>query len=349
MVDTANDAATPLGDFHYPAMAKTVATVDYTYDANGNMTSDGNKYISSVVYNYLNLPEVITVAGKGRISYSYDAAGNKLKKETVESTLTPARTTTVTGVQAKLPISLIDIKGEKKWRVLRPGGTYILKPPFEQYSFMPEVEDLTMHLARGFNIPTADHMLLETASGALAYLTRRFDRYEGQKIHAEDLCQLSELAAGDKYKSSYERVGKLINKHCTQPKLDIIKYFRLVLFCFLTGNNDMHLKNFSLMIDSKGVRLSPAYDLLNVNLVFPADKEELALTLAGRKKNINRSDFDRFALNVGLPNQIKDHVYEDFEFLKGQAQKWIAQSFLPETGKEQYLNIMDAKFAQLNL
>lgn len=94
----------------------------------------------------------------------------------------------VTGVQAKLPISLIDIKGEKKWRVLRPGGTYILKPPFEQYSFMPEVEDLTMHLARVFNIPTADHMLLETASGALAYLTRRFDRCEEQKIHAEDLC-----------------------------------------------------------------------------------------------------------------------------------------------------------------
>lgn len=139
---------------------------------------------------------------------------------------------------------------------------------------------------------------MRTSIGELVYITKRFYREKKQKIHVEDMCQLSELLTEQKYKSSYERIGKVLRKHVTNLGLDTIKYFRLVLFCFLTGNNDMHLKNFSLMHTDKGILLSPAYDLLNINLIFPSDKEDLALTLNGKKKRIKRLDFDKFAENL---------------------------------------------------
>lgn len=136
---------------------------------------------------------------------------------------------------------------------------------------MSEMEDLTMHVAKLFKIETAEHTLIKTSSGTLAYLTKRFDRQKGKKIHVEDLCQLSELLTEQKYNGSYERVGKVIKRYATNSGLDAVKYFRLVLFCFLTGNNDMHLKNFSMMHTDNGILLSPAYDLLNVNLIYPND------------------------------------------------------------------------------
>lgn len=190
----------------------------------------------------------------------------------------------VTGVQPKLSLSLEGEKGNKRLTLVGLWGDYILKPQSTDFLFMPEIEDLTMHLAKLFKIATAQHTLIRTSTGELAYITKRFDRVKGKKIHIEDLCQLSELQTEQKYKSSYERVGKIIKQYATNSGLDAIKYFRLVLFSFLTGNNDMHLKNFSLMHTEKGILLSPAYDLLNVNLVFPEDIEDLALTLGGRKK-----------------------------------------------------------------
>lgn len=214
---------------------------------------------------------------------------------------------------------------------------------------MPEVEDLTMHLAKLFKIETAQHALIETSNGELAYITKRFDRVNEKKIHIEDLCQLSELLTEQKYKSSYERVGKIIKRYTTNSGLDAIKYFRLVLFSFLTGNNDMHLKNFSLMHTKQGILLSPAYDLLNVNLIFPQDKEEVALTLDGRKSKIKQKNFNQLALSLGITQIVRNNIYRDFSKQMDKVNALINRSFLPKQYKEAYIRIFQDKMKQIEL
>lgn len=191
--------------------------------------------------------------------------------------------------------------------------------------------------------------MIRTSTGELAYITKRFDREKGKKIHVEDLCQLSGLLTEQKYKSSYERVGKIIKQYATNAGLDVIRYFRLVLFGFLTGNNDMHLKNFSLMHTDKGILFSPAYDLLNVNLIHPDDKEDLALTLGGRKRKVKRSDFDQFAMSLGMTEIVRDNVYKDFSIQQNKIQRWIDQSFLTDEYKEEFARIVVNKMKQIGL
>jgi Uncharacterized protein related to capsule biosynthesis enzymes len=253
----------------------------------------------------------------------------------------------VTGVQPKLSLSLEGEKGNKRLTLVGLWGDYILKPQSSDFTAMPEVEDLTMHLAKLFKIETAEHALIQTSSGELAYITKRFDRVKGEKIHVEDLCQLSELLTEQKYKSSYERAGKIIKQYATNSGLDAIKYFRLVLFCFLTGNNDMHLKNFSLIHTNSGILFSPAYDLLNVNLIYPQDKEELALTLNARKRRITRVDFDQFATSLGIADKVRDNVYQDFSIRTNQIQDWIDKSFLIDGYKAEYAAIVLKKQNQI--
>ncbi|MBP3944291.1 HipA domain-containing protein [Sphingobacteriaceae bacterium WQ 2009] len=255
----------------------------------------------------------------------------------------------LTGVQPKISLSLNGDKGNRRLTLVGLWGDYILKPQSPDYAFMPEVEDLTMHLAKLFKIETADHTLIRTSSGELAYLTKRFDRKKGKKIHVEDLCQLSELLTEQKYNGSYERVGKIIEQYATNSGLDVIKYFRLVLFSFLTGNNDMHLKNFSLMHTEKGILLSPAYDLLNVNLIYPKDKEDLALTLGGRKRKVKRTDFEQFAMSLGLSNLVRDNIFKDFSKQSDKVADLIAGSFLTEEYKAGYYDIYKQKLNQIGL
>ncbi|WP_121965740.1 HipA domain-containing protein [Myroides sp. N17-2] len=255
----------------------------------------------------------------------------------------------LTGVQPKISLSLKGEQGNKRLTLVGLWGDYILKPQSVDFAFMPEVEDLTMHLARLFKIETAQHALIQTLTCELAYITKRFDRDKGKKIHIEDLCQLSELLTEQKYKSSYERIGKIIKKYTTNSGLDIIKYFRLVLFSFITGNNDMHLKNFSLMHTENGIMFSPAYDLLNVNLLFPEDKEELALTLCSRKRKIRRADFDQFASSLGITETVRDNVYKDFSKQMDKVDVWIENSFLTEEYKEEYMKIFKNKCVQVGI
>lgn len=226
--------------------------------------------------------------------------------------VTVAERLAITGVQPKISLSLNGEKGNKRLTLVGLWGDYILKPQSKEYLLMPEVEDLTMHLAALFKIETAKHALIRTSTGELAYITKRFDRKKGKKIHVEDLCQLSQLMTEQKYNSSFERVGKIIKQFASNTGLDAIKYFRLVLFSFLTGNNDMHLKNFSLMHTNHGVLLSPAYDLINFNLIYPKDKEDMALTLGGRKRKIKRSDFNQLAQSLGIPELVRDNIYSLF-------------------------------------
>jgi len=263
--------------------------------------------------------------------------------------VTVAERLAITGVQPKISLSLNGEKGSKRLTLVGLSGDYILKPQSKEYLLMPEVEDLTMHLAALFKIETAKHALIRTSTGELAYITKRFDRKKGKKIHVEDLCQLSQLMTEQKYNSSYERVGKIIKQFASNTGLDAIKYFRLVLFSFLTGNNDMHLKNFSLMHTNHGVLLSPAYDLINVNLIYPKDKEDMALTLGGRKRKIKRSDFNQLAQSLGIPELVRDNIYKDFRRNADRVKEIIDHSFLTDDFKEKYVQIVHTKLKQIEL
>src|SRR3990167_1710561 len=210
----------------------------------------------------------------------------------------------VPGVQKKLSLSLAESENssQKKLTIVSClGGGYILKPSTTAYPFMPEIEDLTMHLAGIAKLNVALHGLLPMPDGNLAYITKRFDRQGKKKIAIEDLCQLSYQLTEDKYKSSHEKVGKVIYRYTTTPGDEILKFFELILFCFIIGNADMHLKNFSLITeDLSNITLSPCYDLLSTRLLIPAhdDPEDLALALNGKKQNIRRKDFTEFGKNL---------------------------------------------------
>ncbi|GMQ29173.1 HipA domain-containing protein [Algoriphagus confluentis] len=253
----------------------------------------------------------------------------------------------VTGVQPKLSVNLSKEVGKNRLTLVGLWGQYILKPQHEEFPYMPETEDLTTHLAGLFKIRTSEHALIPTSEGKLAYITKRFDREKGKKIHVEDLCQISGFLTEQKYKSSYEKAGKLISTYCTNKGLDTLNFFELVLFCYLTGNNDMHLKNFTLIHHpDRTVSLSPAYDLLNINLIFPADAEELALTLNGKKRRITKKDFDKFAASLNLPEKAVSNSYSKFINATEKVEKVILSSFLPEEMKMRYLEIWKSKISQ---
>ena len=261
----------------------------------------------------------------------------------------------VTGVQPKLSLTLKKNKSrlpnrQHKNRLTIVGlwGEYILKPQHHRYKMMPETEDLTMHLAGLFKIPVCQHTLMQASDGNMVYLAKRFDRKDGKKIHQEDLCQLSELLTENKYKSSYEKAGKLVTKYCNKG-LDLLNYFDLVLFSYLVGNNDMHLKNFSVLHQPVSVVLSPAYDLLNVNLVNPKDKEEMALTLNGKKNKIKLTDFSALAETLGINEKVYKNRYNHFSKRNKEVFEMIDRSFLSKEMKKNFKQIWKNKQVIFNI
>ena len=269
---------------------------------------------------------------------------SELAKQVVE------RSVAVPGVQPKLSISMIKEKTdgpENRLTVVGAlGGNYIFKPPSEHFPEMPENEHVTMRIAEAFGIKVVESSLIRLQSGELSYITKRIDRtIKGEKIHMIDMFQITE--AFDKYKSSMEKVGKALRENSENTFLDLLSFFELSLFSFLTGNNDMHLKNFSMIKTRSGWTLSPAYDLLNVRIANPEDKEELALTLGGKKKKLNRVYFERFGEGLGLtPKQIQG-VFKRFEKNKEKAITWIDQSFLSNIMKEAYLEILNERYSKI--
>jgi serine/threonine-protein kinase HipA len=261
-----------------------------------------------------------------------DALIEALAKKTVNQRIA------VTGVQPKLSLTLQKEKGHSRLTIVGLWGEFILKPQHHGYPMMPETEDLTMHLAELFKIPVCGHTLLQASNGSMVYIARRFDRAEGRKIHIEDLCQLSEFLTENKYKSSYERAGKLVAHYCHKG-LDLLNYFELVLFSYLCGNNDMHLKNFSLMHQPEGIVLSPAYDLLNVNLLNPNDEEELALTLNGKKRKIILNDFKALAENLRINEKVYYNSFKRFSSKNEEVMDLIDRSFLDKKKKTRYKEI----------
>lgn len=250
-----------------------------------------------------------------------------------------ASSTTVTGVQAKLSLDIARGQAGKPGRFTIVGlwGRFILKPQTDLYPHLPELEDLTMHLAQAAGIRTVPHSLVRFKDGELCYLTRRIDRTKaGKKIAMEDMCQLSLRLTEDKYKGSYERIAKLIREHSSAPLLDVINFWQVVVFSWITGNADMHLKNFSLYKPAASYTLCPAYDLLSTALVMPEDTEELALTLNGKKRRIKRADFELAMAGSGIGGKVIENIFARFEKSMTQWMWLIDRSFLPNDMKEAY-------------
>lgn len=259
------------------------------------------------------------------------------------------RSIALTGVQPKLSVEIAKSnKGPKRLTIVGFWGNYILKPPFSRFPEMPEVEDLTMHLAQEFGIKSAGHSLIRLKSGELAYISKRFDRVKSGKLHVEDMAQITETLTERKYFGSMEKVGRAILKYSSFAGNDAIRFFELTLFCFLTGNADMHLKNYSLLTDEENyISLSPAYDLLSTSLLLPDDKEELALPLNGKKSNFSRKDFEKFAEALGINEKAFRRIIDEKINTQHRLNDWIDMSFLKSQTKVNYKELIMKRMSRL--
>ena len=256
----------------------------------------------------------------------------------------------VTGVQPKLSLDIETARGDigkprksQRFTVVGLLGGYILKPPTKQYAHLPELEDLTMHLAEIAGISVVPHSLIRLQDGNLAYITKRIDRYKMKKLHMEDMCQLTERLTEDKYKGSYEQIAKVIVKYSANPGLDLINFWEQVIFSFLTGNADMHLKNFSLLQTASGTdyTLAPAYDMVASALVVKGDEEELALNLNGKKRKIHRKDFDTVMSAFKLlEDRAIVNIYNKFEKVISEWIEFIPLGYIPKEMKKRYINLI---------
>jgi len=255
----------------------------------------------------------------------------------------------VTGVQPKLSLEIEKHKNElSRLTIVDLHGNYILKPPSTEYKELPQNEDVTMHLANLVKIKTAQHCLMKLASGEMAYITKRFDRYKNEKIALEDFCQLTENLTEHKYIGSIEKVAKTTHQFTTNKGFEVLRLFELVLFCYLTGNADMHLKNFALIENAFGeFELSPAYDLVSTALVIADDKEESALTINGKKSRLKKKDFDALASSMNINTKVVESIYVKFERALPNWIDFIKQSFLTKSMQKNYIELLQVKYQNL--
>lgn len=253
---------------------------------------------------------------------------------------------TVPGVQKKLSLRLSKDKKERLTLVGCPSG-YILKPDTEEYPMLPENEYMVMSMAREIGIKTVPFSLIDMGSGKLAYITKRIDRIKDKKLAMEDFCQLDLRQTSDKYKGSYERCAKVIEKYSYLKKADIAELYTRVVFSFLTGNSDMHLKNFSLIsYDDEKYQLSSAYDMLSVAIVFD-DDDELALTINGKSRNIHRGDFITFGENIGLGKTASQKILDKYLSYVPKLINMCENSFLSDDLKKKWASLINKRKEQL--
>lgn len=263
----------------------------------------------------------------------------KLAKEVVENSVT------VPGVQPKLSLGLITdfLKDNGRLTIIGAlGGNFILKPPNETFSQMPENEHLTMRMAQICGISVVQSSLIRLKTGELSYITKRIDRTETlEKIHMLDMLQI--LEAFDKYKSSMEKIGKAVADYTSNTLLDLLRLFEVTVFSYLTGNNDMHLKNFSLIQNNEKWDLSPAYDLLNVYLHIPEDTEEMALTINGKKRKLSKTDFIHLGKKFQLNEKQIENSFVRFVKSEGKLKNEIKRSFLSLENQSKYLDLLESR------
>ena len=252
--------------------------------------------------------------------------------------------TSLTGVQPKLSLNLHKHEGRNRLTIVGLWGDFIFKPQTDAYPELPENEDLTMHMAEAARIKVVPHSLIHLADGSLGYITRRIDRTKkGEKIDMEDMCQLTLHPTEYKYKSSCEQIAKAIAAYSSTPRLDLVNFMQVLLFSFVTGNNDMHLKNFSLYRPKALYQLSPAYDLLNVAIVNPKDKEEMALSINGKKARIQLADFLKSSDTMGIEQRVTLGLIDG---LRNAMPAWIGlinDSFLSDDMKQNYLDLISRR------
>ena len=268
----------------------------------------------------------------------------KLAKESAELSIT------VPGVQPKLSLGWIkkELENGHQGRLTIMDaleGNYILKPQNALYPQMPENEHLSMKLAALFKIDIVPVNMIRLASGELCFITKRIDRNpDGSKNHMIDFLQILELE--DKYKGTMETIGKNIGELSANTLWDKLRFFELTVFNYIIGNNDMHLKNFSMWLSDQLWTLSPAYDLLNVKIILPKDKEDMALMLGGKKMNFSKDYFDRFAHVLKL-NEIQiNAVYKRLVKWLPEATQLIDMSFLTEENRIAYTNLVTNRVKQ---
>lgn len=258
------------------------------------------------------------------------------------------KNTAITGVQPKLSLWLTKGIKDIRFTVVDQKSNYIIKPQSQSYTALPENEDLCMHLAKHFGIETATHGLVRMSNGDLAYITKRFDRNLETKFSCEDLCQLTETLTEHKYRGSYERTGKTIQKWSTQSGLDTINYFKLVVFCYVIGNADMHLKNFSMLEGLDGqFAISPCYDLVSTILVIKNENEQMALTVNGRKNKITKQDFEALGNQLSLTEKQIENVFQSFVKNLDASIWWMENSFLPKEHKSKIIKTVSKRIHQL--
>ncbi len=258
---------------------------------------------------------------------------------------------TVPGVQKKLSLHLSKDDNPRLTLVNYPTG-YILKPQTDEYDALPEMEYLVMQMAEASGIKTVPYALLRLPSqdNAFAYITKRIDRANNQMLAMEDFCQLDGRLTEDKYRGSYERCGKIISKYSSANGLDMTELYLRIVFSFAVGNSDMHLKNFSLIETAEKSNeyvLSAAYDMLSTNVVIPADREQLALTVNGKKQNIRRKDFIIFAETIGIADKTAEKMIEKIVKLKDKYISMCRDSYIPDDMKEALENLIEQRISVL--
>lgn len=259
----------------------------------------------------------------------------------------------VTGVQAKMSLDLD--RGEKneppRFTIVGLWGRYIFKPQSAQYRCLPELEDVTMKMASAAGIRTVEHTLIPMADGELGYLTKRIDRdAKGSKISMLDMCQLSNRLTEHKYFGTYPQLADTVKRYSSAPMLDVQRFWEVVVFSWITGNSDMHCKNFSLIdMGGREYTLAPAYDLLPVVLADPQDTEEMAMTLTigGEKRGFNKDSFLLAMEESGLARPVSEKMIGR---LRDSFPKWTALingSFLPEDLKKAYIQLLNERLNKI--
>lgn len=274
--------------------------------------------------------------------FNYSAAQQR------QEAIARAAKMSIQGVQPKVSVKLAVSKG--KFDIVDRNGTYIVKPQVTTYEHVPENEDLTMKLAKVAGIETPWHGLIRCADGSLSYVIKRFDRYgKNKRRRVEDFAQLSGKSRDTKYDSSLENLAHMIDRYCTFPAIEKVKLFRMTLFSFTVGNEDAHLKNYSVIERDGKIELSPAYDLLNSTVIIPNPQEESALPLSGRKRRLSRElFFDYWAKErLRLSNAVVDDVVSDLKKIRSSS--FIDRSFLPDETRARYLAVLAERFLRLGI
>jgi serine/threonine-protein kinase HipA len=256
----------------------------------------------------------------------------------------------IQGVQTKLSAQL-NIKNAC-FDIVSENGHYILKPQSEYYQELPENEAISMSLAMMIGLEVPVHGLVYTQDNTLVYFVKRFDRVgHRQKIALEDFSQLSLQSRDTKYKSSMEKIADIVEKFCSFPKIEKVKLAKLTIFNFLIGNEDMHLKNFSLITQNEVISLAPAYDLLNTTIAVRSTKEELALPIRGRKNNLTESDLMGYYLEerLGLNKNILNKIREEFSQVIPHWKILLTHSYLSKNMQEAYLDLLSSRAKRLDL